>query len=411
MNEQYFTRTNLNICVYSLKNNNMQPKHLLYLLLIFASGVLLQKYIRKERLRKNRRLYKRYLKRSLLAETPNKIPNPIFTLRVIDVVYSWIDGNNPMVDKQIDKWRSKLQPMGEAGTRNRFKDMNELKYSLRSVREFAPWVRNIFVVTSFGLIPKWFNVEEGSRHKVFFIDDSTLLVDTPVFNSLAKETVIHKIPGLAENYLYFNDDFFLGSPVLPSDFLTSDGKAKVFLESRLIPQSDTWLLTDDYFQRGLIWTRKLFQRAQKEHHYLFRSKLKHSNLFFKKHSPDIHFVSEDKMKWQIIGDAMHKTSKAKFRNYNQVFDNSLFDYCWKLARGKAVIDGNESEKGISYYYLSLNGNPFSETWGFNDIHRLKPKVFCVNDNLRNSNFLSRLSVNRFKEFLHLYFPRKAPWEK
>ena len=36
--------------------------------------------------------------------------------------------------------------------------VQELRYSLRSVEQFAPWVRQIFVVTN-GQIPSWLNLD------------------------------------------------------------------------------------------------------------------------------------------------------------------------------------------------------------------------------------------------------------
>lgn len=378
----------------------------LKLLLWVLATALVAQWLVKRFIANSHRRYKAFLKRSLASSASSPL-SPSSRLRPppIDVVYSWIDGNHPEVVKQLKYWRRKLNPSGETATANRFQNMDELKYSLRSVREYAPWVRNIYVVTSLGLIPEWFDVEQGARRNVFFIDDSKLLEDTPVFNSLAKESVLHRIPGLSECYLYFNDDFFFGSPVSPGDFLTADGKAKVFWEAKLIPTAAAELAEDDYFQRGLIWTKQLFHRIERS----LPRRLPHEHLFFKKHTPDIHFVSEDKLKWHTVGPELQRTSRAKFRGVNQVFDNSLFDYCWKLARGKAVIDADDD--ALSYYYLSLQGKPLKETWGFNEIYKRRPKVFCINDNLVRSNMLTRGSVARFKEFLELYFPRKAPWEK
>jgi hypothetical protein len=45
----------------------------------------------------------------------------------------------------------------------------------------------------------------------------------PTFNSLSIETMLWRIQGLAEHFLYFNDDVFLTAPVTPSDFFAADG--------------------------------------------------------------------------------------------------------------------------------------------------------------------------------------------
>ena len=44
------------------------------------------------------------------------------------------------------------------GGKGRYRDNEELRYSLRSVWQFAPWVRNIYIVTN-GQVPKWLNLD------------------------------------------------------------------------------------------------------------------------------------------------------------------------------------------------------------------------------------------------------------
>ena len=41
---------------------------------------------------------------------------------------------------------------------SRFEDNEELRYSLRSLERFAPWVRHIYIVTN-GQLPYWLNLE------------------------------------------------------------------------------------------------------------------------------------------------------------------------------------------------------------------------------------------------------------
>lgn len=51
----------------------------------------------------------------------------------------------------------------------------------------------------------------------------------PTFSSPAIETHLHRIPGLSEKFLYFNDDTMLGSQVWPDDWFTQSGGQKVYL--------------------------------------------------------------------------------------------------------------------------------------------------------------------------------------
>lgn len=111
---------------------------------------------------------------------------------------------------------------------SRFADNEELKYSLRSIQKYAPWVRNIYIVTN-GQIPSWLNLDHPRMkivtHKQLFTNKSHL----PTFSSPAIETHIHRIPGLSKRFIYMNDDVFFGDNVWPDDFYTHAKGQKVYL--------------------------------------------------------------------------------------------------------------------------------------------------------------------------------------
>lgn len=111
---------------------------------------------------------------------------------------------------------------------SRFADNEELRYSLRSVEKFAPWVRQIFIVTN-GQIPSWLNLDNPQikivTHAEIFANKSHL----PTFSSPAIESHLHKIPGLSKKFIYLNDDVMFGDEVWPDDFYTHAKGQKVFL--------------------------------------------------------------------------------------------------------------------------------------------------------------------------------------
>ena len=68
----------------------------------------------------------------------------------IDLVITWVNGSDPSFKEEVSKWTG-----SKAGTEtNRFFDMNQLKYLLRSVEKYTPWIRYIFLLTN-GQIPVW----------------------------------------------------------------------------------------------------------------------------------------------------------------------------------------------------------------------------------------------------------------
>jgi UDP-N-acetylglucosamine-lysosomal-enzyme len=190
---------------------------------------------------------------------------PVTTnLNEVDIVYTWVDGNDPYHIKLLDEYKSKLvKPDNKTASANRFQDHDELKYSLRSVEQYAPWARNIIIVTN-GQRPKWLNLSHPKikliTHEQIFPSKSSL----PTFNSYAIEANLHRIPGLTQRFLYFNDDFVLGHPIQLEHFFKKSTGFQIRLAwsapkcGRFCP--DSWLgdaICDNvcnaqecYFDRG-----------------------------------------------------------------------------------------------------------------------------------------------------------------
>lgn len=125
----------------------------------------------------------------------------------IDLVYLWVDGNDPEWIKKKISITGSLNDATEANCKGRYLDNNELKYSLRSVELYAPWIRKIFIVTD-DQQPEWLNT---NHPKINIINHSEILVKEaiPCFNAIVIEHFIHKIAGLSEYFLFANDDMFI----------------------------------------------------------------------------------------------------------------------------------------------------------------------------------------------------------
>ncbi len=131
----------------------------------------------------------------------------------IDFVIIWVDGSDP-------EWlaeKAKYAPPADTDNRpERYRDWGLLPYWFRGVEKFAPWVRKIHFVT-WGHIPKWLNTAHPKlnivRHEDY-IPEKYL----PTFSSHTIELNLHRIEGLSENFVYFNDDMFLTAPVSQETF-------------------------------------------------------------------------------------------------------------------------------------------------------------------------------------------------
>ena len=132
------------------------------------------------------------------------------TRPLIDFVVLWVDGNDP-------EWLAKKAEYSPAATSDaspgRYRDWDNLRYWFRAVAKYAPWVRRIHFVSD-GQVPAWLNTENEKIHIVSH-KDYIPQENLPLFNSNAIEIGLHRIPDLAEHFVYFNDDFFLCAPVAP----------------------------------------------------------------------------------------------------------------------------------------------------------------------------------------------------
>ncbi|XP_043262661.1 N-acetylglucosamine-1-phosphotransferase subunits alpha/beta isoform X1 [Colletes gigas] len=143
----------------------------------------------------------------------------------IDVVYTWVNGSDAIFLKNL-KEHVPIMDINTAASR--YSDKDELRYSLRSLEMYAPWVRHVYIVTN-GQIPSWLDMDNPRvtliTHEDIFLNKS----DLPTFSSPAIESHIHRIPGISDKFLYFNDDVMLGTEVWPEDFITQAGGQKVYL--------------------------------------------------------------------------------------------------------------------------------------------------------------------------------------
>jgi hypothetical protein len=92
---------------------------------------------------------------------------------------------------------------------------------LRSVFVHAnTFVRYIYIVTNGKQAPAWLDLTHSDRIRV--VDYTTLFapseVELPMFNTLAVESVLHRIPDLSPTFLYFTENVLLNKFTTIDDF-------------------------------------------------------------------------------------------------------------------------------------------------------------------------------------------------
>jgi len=334
----------------------------------------------------------------------------------IDVVYTWVDGNDPEWKKKKARVsRQYEQTVSEdASCDARWMDNQELRFSLRSLNDFAPWVNNIFIVTD-DQIPEWLNTEHPRIHIVDHKDIFPKDANLPTFNSMAIETRLHHIEGLSEHFLYFNDDVFLGNKTNPTYFFGKTGKPVVFVTQPIFPIPYKKLLdvsfrdpgSSNEHQHSMINNRNVMLRYfGKTSYYNLRHGVK-SLLKSDLHELEI-----------ALGEDYSKTSNSQFRdNSNILLPNmsSLFSvvrgrsktkFIRALKRKKRLSDFFY-KKAYSYGYLFVTLETDSVDLWVKRLFYFRPFMFCMNQ----YDSTHKETLEKAARFLDSYFPVPCPFEK
>lgn len=147
----------------------------------------------------------------------------------IDAVITWVDGANPAHRQKLDAWLAQSGGIRTpAADRTRFNDAGEIDWCIRSLLRFAPWFRRIHIVVDAqvpAIIDRLADSPFAGRFNI--VDHREIFrgfqQHLPTFNSRSIITMLWRIEGLSDNFVYFNDDMFLLREVAPEDFFR-DGK-------------------------------------------------------------------------------------------------------------------------------------------------------------------------------------------
>ena len=313
----------------------------------------------------------------------------------IDVVYTWVDGDDP--DWNEKRQRTAIAAGREihrvANSQTRFVNRDELRYSLRSIYYFAPWVRKIYLVTD-NQVPDWARSDSDTlqiiSHQDLFPDPERL----PTFNSHAIESVLHRIPGLSDQFIYMNDDVFLSSIVNPESFFEVGGVARVFLSRSMIPFADADQ-SEIASEWGLFNANRLLEPA---HGVTMPYKTKHTPIPLQRtllSSLEERFPEE-----------YDRLRQSPFRTVNDLAPTTSLHASFGLAEGK-VVRGS-----IAYRYVNL-ARPDLERVLTAIEHSPRSMVYCLNDTEIDDSeeFDWEHQGNLINGFLSRMYPYRAPWEK
>lgn len=329
--------------------------------------------------------------------------------QLIDFVITWVDGTDKDWLQEREKYSSNIY-MDDSIVR--YRDLGTLKYLLRSIEKFAPWVRKIFLVTN-GQVPEWLSL---NNPKLKLIKHSDFIPEEylPTFNPQTIEWHLHKIEGLSENFVYFNDDVILTDYVQPTDFFENGLPKDTFglglvrpaeLFSRIAFNNICILNKHFDFRKTIKKNRSKFFRL-KYGHRLFKSLILSKHKCFQgMYDPHITLAFKKtyfELLWKTEQQLIEDTCKNKFRSQNDI-TIWLVRY-WQLLKGDFIPRSIKFGRVYSIHQFTQKKNSKKE------LKKRKYKVLCVNDSEQcNEAFLSE--KNFFKNIIDTILKEKCSFEK
>ena len=338
----------------------------------------------------------------------------------IDFVVTWVDGNDP----EWRKAKNKAKGLTECDDRDsRYREWNVLKYWFRGVEKYASWVHKIYFVTC-GHYPSWLNLDHP---KLQFVTHQDFIPEKylPTFSCRAIEFNLHRIAGLSERFVYFNDDMFLTNYVdatdffkdgLPCDTAILDAQGPIAI-GRNGERLETAQIYSSLFYNTAIINRNFTKKKSIRDNWLrwFSPTYGFSSLrtlllypwkiftgFKNSHLPYSYLKTTYEKVWSAEGEVLDRACMHKFRDPIDV-SSRLLSY-WQIAEG--LFAPRSPQIGIHAYLCNDNN---ANDAVFDVIKNRRYKMICVNDEYSGSNFenVKKRLIGSFENIL----PNKSMFER
>lgn len=325
---------------------------------------------------------------NVFPDNPDPIHDVMDYVGPVDAVYTWVNSADPTW--QTDYEQAKANADGHLNSSStdpgRFVSHDELKFSLRSLELNLPWINHIYLVTA-GQVPSWL-VDE---HPKITIVDHTEILDAkclPTFNSHAIESRLSFIPGLAERFIYINDDVFFGRPVSPNVFYGPAGQAKFSLSAGHFMDADEVELP--------------VNSAAKNNQSLMRSTYHRTTSRKFKHVAHPQLRSIHELAYKQYPEELARTAGHQFRHPTDISLPSSLAH--QLAARTAM--GYPTE--IDYAYLDIGDNNFA-LQALRLTRGVLPQMFCLNEVRQSSQVQQQERV--IKNLFQSMYPYRSSFEK
>lgn len=316
----------------------------------------------------------------------------------IDLVYCWCNLNDENFRKEKDELAKKFNINSEANNKCRFIDNEELRYSLRSLELYAPWINKIYIITN-KQVPHWLNL---NHPKIKIIDHTEIMPKEalPNFNSNAIEHCIKNIPNLSEKFLYGNDDMMITKPVTPEFFFGKNG----------YPINRFDVKTNHKFNNHYA---QVLRNAEK----LIKDKYGKIYDHFPHHCIDAYRKSDIIDCYNLFKKEIDDTIYSQFRNNKNISRHIYGFYSCAISHGRyKILKKYDSDLSLikklfvllSFKYQKDSFSPLAFRPNlYKRFKKYNPTLFCINDCEETTDEHRKNN----KMLLEKIFPVKSSFEK
>lgn len=327
----------------------------------------------------------------------------------IDIVVTWVDGADEKWRQERDAYREPEDSNGE----NRYRDWGLMRYWFRGIEKFAPWVNKVYFVT-WGHIPEWLNTK---NRKLVIVNHEDYIPKKylPTFSGHPIELNLHRIEGLSERFIYFNDDMFLTGMTEP-EFFFENGLPKDTCVESTVMQGDyndmfahilvntCSVINMHYDKKQVIkthrkkWFSKVYGKDVVRNYLLYPFRQFSSFKFY--HLPNSFLKSSFEAVWDMEGDLLDQVCRNKFRTIRDI-NQYVFRYY-------QLVNGIFSPRSPHYgRFFMPERDDLEEIC--QSIENSKYKMICVNDDVEEER-LDEV-IHRLQQSFEILLPDKCSFEK
>lgn len=307
------------------------------------------------------------------------------TMDEVDFVIPWVDGSDPAwLECKSEYSHADKTQYSYADNQERFRDWELLRYWFRGVENYAPFVRQIHFIT-WGHLPKWLNTNHPKLHIVNHQDyiPSNFL---PTFSSVPIELNLHRIPDLAEHFVYFNDDIFIIDKINVDTFFKNGlprSTVGLSIPGQVCPEFGSSLLRNyevinrNFNSRSVLrklWTKFINPRYGVKRNLQTLFLLPYCREFFpgfyNMHGPNAFLKSTFQEVWAAEEDLMNICCKNKFRTPCEA--NQYVFLWWQWCQGKVVP--TDYRKIFSYMTMLTSEETITDV-----ILKKRTPIVAIND--------------------------------